>query len=36
MREFMTKVSDYISERRNDPEKNGNFAILYVDRKSVV
>ena len=30
MREFMTKVSDYISERRNDPEKNGNFAILYV------
>lgn len=30
MREFMTKVSDYISERRNDPEKNGNFAILCV------
>jgi len=28
MREFMTKVSDYISERRNDPEKNGNFVIL--------
>lgn len=25
IREFMTKVSDYISERRNDPEKNGNF-----------
>lgn len=30
MREFMTKVSDYISERRNDPEKNGNFVILCV------
>lgn len=30
MREFMTKVSDYISERRNDPEKNGNFVILGV------
>lgn len=30
MREFMTKVSDYISERRNDPEKNGNFMILCV------
>ncbi|MDE5933861.1 MAG: hypothetical protein K2H40_15445 [Lachnospiraceae bacterium] len=30
MREFMTKVSDYISERRNDPEKNGNFVLLYV------
>ena len=27
MREFMTKVSEYISERRNDPEKNGNFLI---------
>ena len=30
MREFMTKVSDYISERRNDPEKSGNFVILCV------
>lgn len=30
MREFMTKVSDYISERRNDPERNGNFVILGV------
>ncbi|MBD5457515.1 MAG: hypothetical protein HDR27_02955 [Lachnospiraceae bacterium] len=30
MREFMTKVSDYISERRNDPEKNVNFVILCV------
>ena len=27
MREFMTKVSDYISERRNNPEKNGNLLI---------
>ena len=30
MREFMTKVSDYISERRNDPEKNGNFLIFCM------
>lgn len=30
MREFMTRVSDYISERRNDPEKNGNFIVLCV------
>lgn len=30
MKEFMTKVSDYISERRNDPEKNGSFVILCV------
>ncbi|MCM1173729.1 MAG: hypothetical protein NC341_01625 [Blautia sp.] len=30
MREFMTRVSDYISERRNDPEKNGNFVVLCV------
>lgn len=30
MREFMTKVSDYISERRNDPEKNGGFVVLYL------
>ena len=30
MREFMTKVSDYISKRRNDPEKNGNFLILCM------
>ncbi len=28
MKEFMTKVSDYISERRNDPERNGSFVIL--------
>ena len=33
MKEFMTKVSDYFSERRNDPEKNGNplvFCMLGV------
>ena len=30
MREFMTKVSDYISERRNDPEKNGGFVVLCM------
>lgn len=30
MKEFMTKVSDYISERRNDPEKNGSFVMLYA------
>lgn len=30
MREFMTKVSDYISERRNDPEKNGNPLLLCM------
>ncbi|MCM1254274.1 MAG: hypothetical protein NC321_15760 [Clostridium sp.] len=30
MREFMTKVSDYISERRNDPEKNGNILIFCM------
>lgn len=30
MKEFMTKVSDYISERRNDPENSGGIAILYI------
>ncbi len=30
MREFMTKVSDFIDERRNDPEKNGSFLVLCV------
>lgn len=30
IREFMTKVSDYISERRNDPEKNGNFLVFCM------
>lgn len=30
MREFMTKVSDYISERRNDPEKNGGVLIFCM------
>ncbi|MCM1387938.1 MAG: hypothetical protein NC231_11455 [Bacillus sp. (in: Bacteria)] len=30
MREFMTKVSDYISERRNDPEKNGNILVFCM------
>lgn len=30
MREFMTKVSDYISERRNDPEKNGNLMVFCM------
>lgn len=30
MKEFMTKVSDYFSERRNDPEKNGNPLIFCM------
>ncbi|MCI9464823.1 MAG: hypothetical protein HFI48_13245 [Lachnospiraceae bacterium] len=30
MNEFMTKVSDYFSERRNDPEKNGNPLVLCM------
>lgn len=30
MREFMTKVSDYINERRNDPEKNGSAVIFGI------
>ncbi|MDE7017829.1 MAG: hypothetical protein K2P65_09695 [Lachnospiraceae bacterium] len=28
MKEFMTRVSDYLEERRNNPEKNGNFMIF--------
>lgn len=30
MKEFMTKVSDYFNERRNNPEKNGNFMIFCM------
>lgn len=30
MREFMTKVSDYINERKNDPEKNGSQFVICL------
>lgn len=30
MREFMTKVSDFISERRNDPEKGGDRLVFCM------
>lgn len=30
MREFMTKVSDFISERRNDPEKGGDRMVFCM------
>ena len=37
MREFMTKVSDYLNERRNDPDKREDrLAIVIIGAVAVV